>query len=669
MPGNPRLEDLFQAALELDGGQRAKFLDRQCEGDSTLRGELRSLLESDAEAGFVNFWNSSALEVEAVRSAGQPDHRIGQRIGSYKILDAISSGGMGTVYRAVRDDSEYEKHVAIKIIKRGMDTDFVVRRFRAERQILAQLEHPNIARLLDGGSTADGLPYLVMEYVEGQPIDRYADGRRLSVSERLHLFRTVCSALQYAHQNLVVHRDLKPSNILVTAEGVPKLLDFGIAKILSPDQTAAGNNQTLTALPFMTPEYASPEQVREEPITTVSDVYSLGVLLYGLLTGHPPYRFKTRRPEEIAKTICFEDPERPSSAVSRTEASGATVEGVSEAREGDTGKLRRRLRGDLDNIVLMAIRKEPGRRYASVELFSEDIRRHLDGLPVIAHRDTPGYRVGKFVRRHRTGVAAGALLALSLAGGLVGTAWQAHVAQAQRARAERRFHDVRNLAHSFLFEFPDAIQNIPGTLAARQLILKRALEYLDDLAQEAGDDRPLKSELAVAYDRVGTLTWDVAASLATHRKALGINESLVQAEPANRKYKEQLAASYSSVGDALKDISDSAGALENYRHSISIAQALLRSDPKDSKYESQLGDTYERMGIILEQMGRTDEALEWHFKASDLMKAALKADPANIENRRALMNNLLFIARVQADNGDSKPLSEFPMQPGKPRRR
>ena len=648
MPTNERLEDLFLLALDQDPGQRELFLAHQCDGDPALLAQIRALLASDKEAASAGFWTSSALEVEAARTAQQPDARIGQALGSYKILNVISSGGMGTVYLAARDDDEYHMRVAVKVIKRGMDTDLIVRRFRTERQILAQLEHPNIARLLDGGATADGSPYLVMEYVEGQPIDQYADDHKLSISERLGLFRTVCAAVNYAHQNLVIHRDLKPSNIFVTSGGVPKLLDFGIAKLLSPDQTLGANEHTL-ALPFMTPEYASPEQVRGEPITTVSDVYSLGVLLYRLLSGHAPYRLKTRHPEEIAQAVCNQQPGKPSTAAGRDESGDASR---------DSLKLRRRLRGDLDNIVLMAIRKEPDRRYASVDLFSEDIRRHLDGLPVAAHQDTLGYRAGKFVRRNRVGVVAAILLLLSLLGGIIGTSWQAHVASAQRARAERRFNDVRKLANSILFEFPNAIANIPGTLAARQLILKRALEYLDSLAQEAGDDRPLKSELAVAYSRVGTLTWDVAASLDTHRKAVRINESLVKAEPANRKYREQLFDSYNSVGDSLKDKNDSAGALDSYRKAMSVMESLLGTDFNSLEYQKNLADAFERTGIILELMGQTDQALECHFKAADMLRTALKADPKDIETRRAVGNNLLFIARGQADNGDYKAALE-----------
>lgn len=643
MPDNERLEQLFQVALEHSPEQRAEFLAGECGDDPALLAELQSLLESDSEADSAGFWKSTAIEVEAVRSARQTDPRLGQTIGPYRILEAISSGGMGAVYLAVRDDAAYQKHVAIKVIKRGMDTDFIVHRFRTERQILANLEHPNIARLLDGGATDDGLPYLVMEYVEGQPIDQYADQNHLSIAQRLQLFRTVCSAVQYAHQNLVVHRDLKPSNILVTRDGEPKLLDFGIAKILSPDEPR-GSEQTVTMMRFLTPEYASPEQIRGEPITTVSDIYSLGVLLYRLLTGLRPYRVKSERPEDLANAICTEEPEKPSTAISRADP---IVTG-----SGESIKLRRRLRGDLDNIVLMAIRKEPERRYTSVEQFSEDIRRDLEGLPVVAHRDTLGYRAGKFVRRHRMSVAAAALILLCLVAGIVGTAWEAHLAHIQRARAEKRFADVRRLANTFLFEVHDSIANVPGTLAARQLILKRALDYLDDLAREAGEDHALKSELAIAYDRVGTLTWDVRARLDIHRKALALNESIVKAEPGNKKYREQLAESYNSVGDSLKDKNDSQGALESYRRSKVVMESMAASDPGNRAYQLGLADSFDRMGIILERMGRIDQALDSHFKSRDVLQGLLKKDPTNTEYRRGVMNNLLFIARGHVDKGD-----------------
>jgi serine/threonine protein kinase len=316
-------------------------------------------------------------------------------IGPYRILRKLGEGGMGAVYLAERDDAQYKKQVAVKLVKRGMASSLIVRRFRNERQILAALDHPNIGRLLDGGSTEDGLPYFVMEYIEGKPINEYADAQNLSTAARLKLFRKVCAAVHYAHQKLVVHRDIKPSNILVTAEGEPKLLDFGIAKLLDAD-TAAGLIDTgATAVGMMTPDYASPEQVRGLAVTIATDIYSLGVVLYQLLTGRRPYQIKSLSPQDILQAICEQEPLRPSTAVTRAQQTAGTEGGSPTGRqtrgEGRTrtfnpDKLRRRLRGDLDNIVLMAMRKEPERRYASVEQFSSDIERHLDGLPVIARR-------------------------------------------------------------------------------------------------------------------------------------------------------------------------------------------------------------------------------------------------------------------------------------------
>src|SRR6202035_3027390 len=302
--------------------------------------------------------------VEASGILPAPEETVllsGARIGPYQIVEEIGHGGMGTVYRAVRADDQYRKQVAIKVVRGGLGDEFRVHRFRAERQILANLDHPNIARLLDGGATADGRPYVVMEYIEGRPIDQYCDDAKLPVSERLKLFRTVCSAVAYAHQRLVIHRDIKPANILVTKEGEAKLLDFGIAKILDPEE--AGVDQTVTVMRLMTPEYASPEQVRGEAITTASDVYSLGVVLYGLLTGRRPYGRASRVPRDIVQAVIETEPEKPSASITRADTT--TAQTVSETRDEIPEKLQRRLRGDLDNIVLKALRKEPQRRYAS----------------------------------------------------------------------------------------------------------------------------------------------------------------------------------------------------------------------------------------------------------------------------------------------------------------
>jgi len=621
------IDELFELALEMPAAGRAERLLLDCGGDETLRNQVLALLESDAQARGAGFWDSSAIEIEARQAADRTPIEPGRQIGRYRLLNAIGSGGMGTVYRATRDDEEFRKFVAVKVIKHGMDTDLIVDRFRTERQILANLEHPNIARLLDGGTTADGLPYLVMEYVEGCPIDEYATRNQLSIPQRLQVFQTVCSAVEYAHRNLVIHRDLKPGNILVMEDGTPKLLDFGVAKLLLPGLPDGESQPAMTAIGFMTPDYASPEQVLGEAVTTISDVYSLGVLLYGLLTGRLPYRLKSRRPDEVASAICTQPPQPPSTAAIR-------------------------LPYDLERIVLMAIRKEPERRYASVGMLSDDIGRFLAGLPVIAHKDTLGYRASKFVRRHAAAVAAGGLALLCLLAAMAGIAWEARIARAQRMRAEQRFNDVRKIATSFLFEFDDSIQNIPGTLKARQLIARRALEYLDSLARDAGDDRALKAELAVAYNKVGPLAFNESDSLEAYRKALAINKSLVQAEPGNPRYRQQLAASYSWLASLLREMGDSAGALQNARDAVTAMQWLVDTVPMDPAYRAGLADADQEFGKMLSQVGRAREALQIEQSALGIDEALFHQDPTNRSYRRAVMIGSLFIARLEASGGD-----------------
>ena len=435
---------LLEAALERDPSERAALLDEACKADPALRREVESLIASHKQAG--SFIESPALEAPTrILSDTEGQSTVSPLVGSYKVIREIGHGGMGTVYLAARADDQYKKLVAIKLVRRGMDTESILSRFRHERQILASLDHPNIARLLEGGTT-NGLPYFVMEHIEGQPIDEYCDSRKLTTIERLKLFRTVCSAVHYAHQNLVVHRDLKPRNILVTADGTPKLLDFGIAKLLKPEMYAQTIAPTETMIRPMTPDYASPEQVKGQPVTTASDIYSLGVLLYELLTGHRPYRITSYTPQELERVICDQEPERPSTAVNRTlavkSADGATQktispETVSRNREGQPDKLQRRLRGDLDNIVLMALRKEPQRRYASAEQFSEDIRRHLEGLPVIARKDTFQYRASKFIRRNKIGVAVAVAFAVLMIGSIIAIALQSVRAARERDKAKQ----------------------------------------------------------------------------------------------------------------------------------------------------------------------------------------------------------------------------------------
>src|SRR5437667_1279721 len=425
-----RLAELVKSAVEREPESRAAFLEEECRSDPAMQAEIASLLQQ--QEGVSRFIEVPALHLAAESFLGQGAFGAGQIIGHYEIVSLIGSGGMGEVYLA--QDRQLDRRVALKLIRRGFNSEDIVRHFKREEHLLASLNHPNIAQLYGSGLTADGVPFFVMEYVEGQRLDDYCNDRKLETKERLQLFRKVCSAVTYAHQRLVIHRDLKPANVRVTAEGEPKLLDFGIAKLIDLEN-GQSSGMTLTLQGVMTPEYASPEQVCGESMTTASDVYSLGVVLYKLLTGQPPYRLTSRRPEELSRAITEQTPARPSKAIR-----GASFQLAGNRNLESCATNPKSLRGDLDNIALMALRKDSARRYQSVGQFSADIQRHLDGLPVIARNDTVAYRTSKFVKRHPFGVAAAALILLSLVGGMVTTTWQAQAARHEKAKAE----DVKN---------------------------------------------------------------------------------------------------------------------------------------------------------------------------------------------------------------------------------
>src|SRR6185312_11419874 len=373
-------------AMALSGQPRAAYLESVGASDLTLRAELESLLKAEEHAGIGFLESPAAILLETPERSGQ---HVGRRLGPYRLLEGIGAGGMGEVYRAVRVDEEYEREVAIKLVRAGADAQFVGARLRTERQILAGFQHPNIARLFDGGTTEEGIPYLVMELIEGEPVTDYCDRHRLDLERRLQLFLIVCSAVQYAHQHAVIHRDLKPSNILVTADGTPKLLDFGIAKMLEPGAIPVRSDLTTNAMRLLTPDYASPEQLKGAPVTAASDVYSLGVILYELLTGLKPHAGRSRILQDAPKAT-EPAPTRPSLVVRGREA-------ASLARQDSPQRLSHRLRGDLDKIVLMGLRQEPERRYATVDRLAEDIRRHLGHLPVAARKPTLRYRTSMFV--------------------------------------------------------------------------------------------------------------------------------------------------------------------------------------------------------------------------------------------------------------------------------
>ena len=630
VPRFETLKDIFHTARELPAAERPSYLEKACGADESLRREIEALLESDRAAD--RFIADPPAGLAAELFGGSQNHLdVGRNIGQYKLLECIGAGGMGTVYLAERADQQFQMQVAIKLIKRGMDTDSVLRRFEHERQILASLEHPNIARLLDGGSTEDGVPYFVMEYIKGHRIDRYAEEHQLPISERLELFRQVCSAVSFAHQHLIVHRDLKPSNILVTPAGIPKLLDFGIAKIIQANDSME-TLATMTAIPIMTPQYASPEQIEGAPATTLSDVYSLGAVLYELLTGRPPYRLQNHSPQEIARAISTAQIEKPSTVATRGE---------------DT----RRLRGDLDNIVRMAMRKETARRYRSVEQFSEDIRRHLTGRPVIARPDTMSYRAGKFLQRNTVAVSAAVLILLSLVGGIIATAWQArratiqeHRARAEQARAERRFNDVRKLAKSVLFDYHDAIKNLPGATKVRELLVKDALNYLDSLAGEANSDPDLQRELAAAYERVGDVRGgassgslgDLAGAVESYTKALRIREALVALNPEDAAARRDLARSHRKLGERLRATAEESNGLEHLRKALALCLDLAREQPASDDLQLELADTRTRLGEAMNSRGDFAGSHEQLRAALAICEKLVASNPRDQRYRHAL---------------------------------
>ncbi|MBM3740182.1 MAG: hypothetical protein FJW39_30880 [Acidobacteria bacterium] len=498
-----RLQEVFERASGLSGPSRTAYLDQTCAADPEFRAEIEDLLRSDGESASIV---QRAVQGTAAEIA-EPAQPQGRMVGAYRILGEIGRGGMGAVYLAERADAQFHKRVAIKMARYAGEDAFLLERFRHERQILAALEHPNIARLLDGGETEDGMPFLVMEYIEGVPLMKYIEDRRLDIRARLDLFLKAAAAVQYAHRLLVIHRDLKPSNILVTESGEPKLLDFGIAKLVEPGLVQGAIMHTSTGVRLLTPDYASPEQVRGMPVSTSSDVYSLGAILFEVLTGQRAHRIKEYTAIEIDRAVCETETARP-------------------------GSVNPALDAEIDIIVLTAMQKEPARRYASVDHLADDIRRYVDGLPILARADSTTYRVGKFVRRHRLGVGAAALLALSLVGGIAATAWQARQARAAADRAELRFKQVRQLANRFLFDFETEVRKLPGSTPAREMIVKTAQQYLDSLAAESANDPELRYELAMAYQKLGDVLGSPRAPSLGHseqaRAAYGRSLSLAR---------------------------------------------------------------------------------------------------------------------------------------------
>ncbi len=638
---------------------------------------------------------TSALPHVSAREAGGPRaSATPERIGGYRICGELGQGGMGVVYLAARE-GDGDHRVALKVLRPGVDTDEVVRRFELERQLLAALDHPGIARIHDAGETGDGLPFYVMEYIDGVPIDRHCDEHRLSIDDRLRLFEKVCAAVQRAHQNLIVHRDLKPGNILVTRDGQPKLLDFGIAKIINPAFSPIDEDPTVPGCRVMTPDYASPEQIRGLTLTTASDVYSLGVILYELLSGHRPYRFDSRRLADMERAICTEDPERPSTALTRLDQEASTdfgpttstAEAVSRARGGRPSRIRRRLSGDLDNIVVKAMRKEPQRRYRSAAHLAEDIRRHLDGHPVSARPDTLTYRARKFVKRHRGGVLASSFVLAATLAATAAAAWswaeadrsrgaseQARVAalaaahQTEQAadRARERFSQVRDLANAFIGPFHDAIVELDGALPARRMLVERGLSYLDALTTEAAGDLDLKRELARGYMRIGDIRGgvrsesfgDSASALESYRRALALRREVAAATPGDEDLRHEVAASHLKIAERLEESGDVAGALEHAEAALAIQEAVAADDPMGTAARRNLAVALSHVGEALLANGRAEDAMPVYERSLGI-RAELAAEnplaagnPESLLRQRELATMLLRVGARHAHLGN-----------------
>jgi eukaryotic-like serine/threonine-protein kinase len=586
-------------------------------------------------------------------------------VGNYRLGERIGEGGMGEVYLAERDH-EFRKRVAIKLIRPGMNSLEIVRRFVIERQTLAALNHPQIVRLIDGGTTADGLPYLVVDYVEGQHIDRYCESHKLSVTDRLNLFISVCGAVHHAHQSLIVHCDLKPSNILVTPEGVPMLLDFGIAKLLDPVSMGISENVAKTRQRAFTPDHASPEQLRGDPVTTATDIYALGVILYELLTGHSPNRVDASAAiAEWIKSVCEDDAEAPSTVIRRVRRiqvddsppQNITPESVSQTREGDPERLERRLRGDLDAIVLKALRKDPKDRYGSADQMAEDIRRHLTGRPVLARKNTGAYIARKFLQRHKYAVAAAALVLLAIAGGIASTLYQARI-------SARRFEEVRHLAHTFLYDVHDSILNLPGATAARTLIARTGTEYLDRLSQDARGDTALELELADGYLKLGDVEGnpmdanrgDTSKAVANYQKALPLAEAAAARDPKNIHAKQILGRAHMELGNVLPFVGKAPEALDHAKKAEQFFREVWAAQPSNVEARLDLARAYDTEGNVQGgvrglNLGHTAEALAAYRQSAEMIPDVPPTDPLASRVAISRVVGMIRVADMQSDAG------------------
>ena len=621
---------IFEEALKLSEPERTEFLLNACEGDSEMLSEVRSLIDADTNVPSVLKGQASdAINIQPRRNYE------GEIIGNYKIIKQIAEGGMGSVFLAERADGHFEQKVALKLIKPGMNSSEIIKRFQFERQILARLQHPNIARLLDGGLTEDGLPYFTMEYVEGDNIDEYCDKNNLSINERLRLFEKVCNAIQYAHQNLVIHRDLKPSNIIIKKDGTVKLLDFGIAKVFTEDDSIEQSALTRTGLFVMTPEYASPEQIRGESITTSTDIYSLGLILYQLITGEKAYEIKTKSPLELEKIICYTEPPKPSSAIKSLQVKDKIkAEKISTAHKTGLDKLIKTLSGDLDNICLMALRKEPERRYSSAEQLQQDIENYLDGRPVFARQNTIYYRTNKFIIRHKIAVISA--FSIFIIGAILTTFYfiqlkkERDKAQNEAQKAEQVSEFLKNI-----FKLSDPYEARGETITARELLDKGAQKIDKELSGQPDVKATMLSLIGGVYTNLGL--FDKSEILL--KKALDIRNKLNNNNMEESKSLRDLGQLYTYKGEYSKADTLLTKALDIYKNN---------SLKEDNNYGWILGN----LAWVYKSRGNYNKSESYYKKAI----AVLKKNNSNSEELLTMMNNFALELHEEGNYEDAEKM-------------
>jgi predicted Ser/Thr protein kinase len=638
-----QLESIVTEALAAPDGQRADLIEALCCEDAALADEVRALVEAcEAEEQKMELCRKEPV----ADRVGRPERK---RVGPYQIDRLLGRGGMGAVYLAHRDDGHFEQEVAVKVIDVPFAADMFRERFRQERQILAGLQHSYIARLLDGGVSDDGELYLVMEYVDGVPIHRFCEEKHLSQNQRIDLFLMACEAVQFAHQNFVVHRDLKPDNILVAGDGTPRLLDFGTAKLLSPSLDKPDSQLTRSGYLSFTPQYASPEQIQGNPITTASDTYSLGVLLYLLLTGTLPYELRELTMGQMMRTVCDEAPRKP-------------------APLAGSGK---RFNADLEAILMKALRKEPKERYLTAERLADDLRAYLEGQPVAARRGTKRYLAGKFVLRHRRILTAAALLVAVLVAGVAGIVWQASVANTERRTAVARSVDLRQLSNSLLTELDDTIQQIPGSTGAQKLLVTRVLERLDRVAKDAHGDRQTQLDLAAAYNRLADLQGsaydqnlgDPAGALISVDKAIALATAWAGHNSSDQEALHALANAQLSRGKILFGtspirlaIASTQAAIASYERLIDMPGATPDEMCEAALAYSILGD---ELGVIIsESLNDLAGAKSAYRKSLNLYTRALNIDSNLLRAKRGLATGLLEIVPIEKESDPEQGLKD-----------